>query len=330
MNKLIRILCTTLFLFIAGCSKHKETHPEHVFRASLLVNENHYWYKSFEYFGQILEERSNGRIVLELYHSEQLAKEIEAIRLIRAGVIDMTSTSSLLSNWIDIAAFCEMPFLLNDTDEMVKLVKSPIGKRIEQEIKEEMGLRVIGYLQAGARHLTSNRPIKHPKDLDGLILRVPNIPSFVTAWEACGAKPTPMAFSEVFTALQQGTINAQENPLALIYSQGFAEVQSYINLTSHVVSWTYPVIGEQQYQSLPDDLKIIFDECAKDMQTYADKIFFEEQKVIQQKLEEKGIQFNAVDKEAFAEKSRPVIYNSLSAEMQKVYSEIIEMKAAWK
>jgi len=330
LKKLSGILFIILYFSITGCSKKEKSNPDYVFRASLLVNENHYWYKSFEYFGQILEKRSKGRIVLELYHSEQLAKEIEAIRLIRAGVIDMTSTSSLLSNWIDIAAFCEMPFLLNDTDEMVKLVKSPIGERIEREIKEEMGLRVIGYLQAGARHLTSNRPINHPKDLDGLILRVPNIPSFVTAWEACGAKPTPMAFSEVFTALQQGTINAQENPLALIYSQGFAEVQSYINLTYHVVSWTYPVIGEQQYQSLPSDLKVIFDECAKDMQTYADKIFLEEQKVIQQKLEEKGIQFIDVDKEAFAEKSRPAIYNSLSAEMQKTYSEIIEMKATWK
>lgn len=330
MKKLFSILFIIICFSITACSSEEKSNPEHVFRASLLVNENHFWYKSFEYFGQILNERSEGRIVLELYHSEQLAKEIEAIRLIRAGVIDMTSTSSLLSNWIDIAAFCEMPFLLNDTDEMVKLVKSPIGKKIEKEIKEEMGLRVIGYLQAGARHLTSNRPIGHPKDLDGLILRVPNIPSFVTAWEACGAKPTPMAFSEVFTALQQGTINAQENPLALIYSQGFAEVQSYINLTSHVVSWTYPVIGEQQYQRLSPDLKRIFDECAKDMQTYADKIFLEEQKVIQQKLEEKGIQFIDVDKEAFAEKSRPAIYNSLSTEMQKTYSDIIEMKKSWK
>lgn len=317
----VLIIALTL---LTQCSNKSE--PEFLLRASHLVNENHAWYKAFEYFAEILEERSNGRIKVENYHSEQLAKEIEAIRLIQAGVIDMTTTGSMLSNWIDIVVFSEMPFLLRDSIDMHALVNGPIGQRMTREMREKTGIRPIGIFQRGPRHLTSNRPIRHPDDLKGLIIRVPNVPSFVTAWEALGAKPTPMAFSEVFTSLQQGTIEAQENPFAMINNAGFAEVQKYLNLTAHVVSWTYPVIGEKQYQAFPDDLKAIFDQAARDMVHFEHQMFLSNEKSVQAELKKKGMEFVEVDKEAFAEKCRETIYNSLSPEMQKIYQQVEEMK----
>ena len=308
------------FSFIQ-CTQHNE--PEFLLHASHLVSENHTWYRSFEYFAEILEERSNGRIVVKNYHSEQLAKEIEAIRLIQAGVIDMTTTGSMLNNWIEIVAFCELPFLLRDSIDMKNLINGPLGKRMEQEMIEKTGIRPIGYFQRGPRHLTSNRPIRHPDDLKGLIVRVPNVPSFVTAWEALGAKPTPMAFSEVFTSLQQGAIEAQENPFAMIKASGFSEVQDYVNLTAHVISWTYPVIGEKQYQAFPDDLKEIFNQAAADLQRYEHQLFIENERKVQDELKAKGMEFVEVDKEAFGAKCRKAIYESLSPEMRKIYNEIL-------
>ncbi|MEO1011678.1 MAG: TRAP transporter substrate-binding protein [Bacteroidota bacterium] len=313
-NMLVCLLCL-------GCGSEPE--PEFLLRASHLTNEHHTWFKAFEYFSEILEERSNGRIVLQNYHSEQLAKEIEAIRMIQAGVIDMTVTGSTLNNWIEIMAFCELPFLLRDSTDMKKLIQGPIGKRMEREMRERTGFRAIGYFQRGPRHLTTNRPISHPDDLKGLIIRVPNVPSFVTAWQALGAKPTPMSFSEVFTSLQQGTIEAQENPFAMIKAAGFSEVQEYINLTSHVISWTYPVIGEKQFQAFPDDLKAIFLEAAKDMQDYERQLFLENEKKVQDQLKDQGMQFVNVDTQSFAEKCRPALFKSLSPEMQKVYTDIV-------
>lgn len=310
--------------FFLGCQEKDE--PEFLLRASHLVNENHTWYQAFEYFATQIEERSNGRIQVENYHSEQLAKEIEAIRLIQAGVIDMTTTGSMLNNWIEIVAFSEMPFLLRDSIDMQNLINGPIGQKIDSEMRTKTGLRTMGYFQRGPRHLTSNRPIKHPDDLKGLIIRVPSVPSFVTAWEALGAKPTPMAFSEVFTSLQQGTIQAQENPFAMINSAGFSEVQKYINLTAHVVSWTYPVIGEKQYQSFPDDLKKIFDECAAEMVHYEHRLFINNEKSVQQELKDKGMTFIEVDKDAFNQKCSDVLFNSLSPEMKKIYYQVQEMK----
>ena len=289
-----------------------------------MVNEDHTWFKAFVYFDSILLARTQGRIGLEVYPSEQLAKEIEAIRLIQAGVIDMTTTGSTLNNWIEIASFCELPYLLKDSSEMQNLIKGPVGRQIEQEMLQGTGLRPIAYFERGARHLTSNRPIRHPDDLNGLIVRVPNVPSFVTAWSALGAKPTPMAFTEVFTALQQGTIDAQENPFPLIKSAGFAEVQKYINLTGHVMSWVYPVIGEKQFQKLPDDLKEIFIQAAKDMQDYEHQLFVRGRLTVQQQLKDMGMEFIEVEKDAFKQKSEAAIYNNLSPDMQKVYDMIIE------
>ncbi|MEO9894476.1 MAG: hypothetical protein ABJF52_18240, partial [Aurantibacter sp.] len=108
------LLLMFTMLLLLSC-KSKEAEPEFLLRTALLVNENHTWYKAFEYFSQIIEERSKGRIKVQVYPSEQLAKEIEAIRLIQAEVIDMTTTGSTLTNWFEVATFCELPFLMQDS-----------------------------------------------------------------------------------------------------------------------------------------------------------------------------------------------------------------------
>lgn len=316
------------FFFAFNACKPGDKEPEILLRAGLLVKEDHTWYQGFAHFKKIMEERSNGRVKVEIYPSEQLAKEIEAIRLIQAGVIDMTTTGSTLTNWFEVATFCEMPFLLNDAADIDSYVNGTVGQLIEKEMIEKSGLRAMGHFERGPRHLTSNRPIRHPDDLNGLIIRVPNVPSFVTAWSALGAKPTPMAFSEVFTSLQQGTIEAQENPFAMINNAGFAEVQSYLNLTGHVISWVYPVVGEKQFQALPPDIQQLFLEASAEMQAYEHRLFLENEKQVQDELKAKGMQFIEVDKKAFQEKCEKAIYESLSPDMKELYNSLKLQKDA--
>ena len=311
-----------LILLVSACDSTTDKNPQYLFKASLLVKENHTWYKAFVYFGSLIEERSGGRMKLEVYPSEQLAKELEAIRLIRSGVIDMTISAGSLTNFAEILTFSDMPFLLKDTIAMHKLINSTIGKRIEREMIEKIGVRPMGYFQRGERHLTSNRPIKHPDDLQELIIRVPNAPSYVVAWKALGAKPTPMAFSEVFSSLQQGTIEAQENPFAMIKNAGFSEVQKYLNLTGHLITWGYPLVGEKQFQSLPEDLKTIFLQAAKEMQAYEHRLFLSNESKVQKQLQDQGMIFVEVDKNAFMENGEKAVYESLSPEMQEVYKSI--------
>ena len=183
----------------------------------------------------------------------------------------------------------------------------------------------MAYFERGPRHLTSNRPVVTPEDLNGMILRVPNVPLFVRVWKALGAKPTPMAFSEVFTALQQGTVEAQENPFALISSAGLYEVQKYLNLTSHVTSWIYVVIGEQQFLSMPDDLQGKVLAAGQLMQRYHEKAFAEQEDNLRKELEARGMIFIEPDREAFRKKTEKAVLDFLPEKYKDIYLRINQM-----
>jgi TRAP-type transport system periplasmic protein len=311
-------------LIMAGCRENGEK-KIYRFRAGHVANTDHTWHKGLQYFGKIVEERSGGRIVVDIFPSEQLGKEIELIRSIKTGIADMTITAGTLQNWTDIVAFSDMPFIFRDTVHMKKLAEGPIGKYMEERILKETGLRIVAYFQRGPRHLTSNRPITSPDELNGFILRVPNVPSYTVAWSALGANPTPMALSEVFTSLQQGTIEGQENPLAMISSTNLYEVQDYVNLTGHLLAWGYVVVGDKKFREMPVNLQKIFLDAAAEMQVYEHKLFLENEKLLREELERRGMTFIEVDKEAFRKLGAPAVYQSLSQEMKLLYDDIIKI-----
>ncbi len=316
------LVCVAFFLV---CSCENDEQVEYIFKMGHVANEDHTWHQAALYFDRILNERTSGKVRVHVFANEQLGKEIEIIRSIRAGIADMTVTAGTLQNWSKVAAFSDMPFLLRDTTHLLALAKSEIGEYLKTTILEQTGLKVICYFQRGPRHLTSNRPITRPDDLNGMIIRIPNVPSYVVAWEALGAKPTPMAFSEVFTALQQGTVQAQENPMAMISSANFSEVQDYLNLTGHVISWGYVVIGEKQFNEMPENYREIFLEAAMDMQIYEHQLFLEKEKWLRKELEEEGMEFIEVDQKSFQDIGSEAVYNSLDDEMKELYRKIKEL-----
>ena len=309
-----------ILVVLWGCNAQME--ETYLFRVGHVANEDHTWHQAFLYFDSILQARTNGKIKVQVYSGEQLGKERELIRSIRAGIVDITVTGGTLENWSKVAGFSDMPYLIESSAHLKEINESEIGARLSDRILSETGLRPIAIFERGPRNLTSNRSIRHPDDLNGLIIRIPNVPSYVTAWKALGAKPTPMAFSEVFTGLQQGTVEAQENPFAMIYSASFYEVQDYLNLTQHVISWGYVAAGERQLQNLPPVLREIFLEAARDMQEYEHRIFLEKEQRLARLLKEKGMEFVEVDKEAFREVAERAVFEDLTPDMQQIFLEI--------
>lgn len=287
-----------------------------------LANEENIWHQAAEKFKEEVEANSDGRIDVQLYPNEQLGAEMDVINSIQLGSADMTITGESLQNWAPKAALMAAPYAFRDSDHLRAVVDGEIGAEIEAQIEERAGLVPIAWFERGPRHLTSNKPIQHPDDLDGLRLRVPNVPLFVDTWEALGARPTPMAFSEVFTSLQQSTIEGQENPLSLIESASFFEVQDYVNLTGHVRSWIYVVIGKNKLESMPDDLQQVVLEAADTMQTHEAELFAKDEERLRQDLEEQGMEFVEVDTDAFAEKARPAVINSLNEEQRELFEAI--------
>ncbi|WP_110631938.1 TRAP transporter substrate-binding protein [Salinicola salarius] len=290
-----------------------------------LANEQNIWNKAALKFKELVETNSDGRIEIQVFPNEQLGSEMDVINSIQLGTADMTITGESLQNWAPKAAMMAVPYLFRDADHMRKAVEGDVGKQIEQQITERTGLVPLAWFERGPRELTSNRPIKTPDDLDGLRIRVPNVPLFVDTWEALGARPTPMAFSEVFTSLQQNTIEAQENPLSLIESASFNEVQQYVDMTDHVRSWIYVVIGKQKLESMPDDLQTVVRDAASEMQSYEEKLFVEDQQRLEQALKDKGMKFVEVDQAAFAKKAEPAVLDALNDDQKALYKAIQDL-----
>jgi len=287
-----------------------------------LANEQNIWHLAAERFKEEVEANSDGRIEVRLYPSEQLGAEMDVINSIQLGTADMTITGESLQNWAPKAAMMAVPYAFRDSEHLQAVVSGEIGAEIEAQITERANLVPLAWFERGPRELTSNRPIRHPDDLDGIRLRVPNVPLFVDTWQALGARPTPMAFSEVFTALQQGTIQAQENPLSLIESASFYEVQDYVNLTGHVRSWIYVVIGRNQLERMPEELQQVIFDAAAVMQAYQAELFEADQQRLEQALRERGMEFVEVDVAAFAEKARPAVEAALNDEQRALFDAI--------
>lgn len=287
-----------------------------------LANEDNSWHLAAVRFGEELSELTDGRIAVEVFPNESLGKEIDLINGMQLGTVDMTITGESLQNWAPMAALLAVPYGYTSIEHMDEVASGDIGDRIEEQIIQSAQIRPIAYFARGARELTSNRPITSPDDLDGLKMRVPNVPLFIDVWSALGANPGPMAFSEVFTSLQNGTIEAQENPLALIRSASFYEVQSHVNLTDHVRSWIYLTIAESTWQQLSAEDQEAVMEAAARAQAYERELFEESLAADRAFLEENGMTFVEVDNAAFAVKAKDAVLANVNDEIKPIVEEL--------
>lgn len=314
----INLKATALAAALAALMAGPVSAQEMTLKLGHLANEDNSWHKASVKFGEELSALTNGRIAVEVFPNESLGKEIDLINGMQLGTVDMTITGESLQNWAPKAALLAVPYAFKTIEDMDAFASGEVGDEIKAQIIEKVQIRPIAYFARGARDLTSNRPIKTPADLNGLKMRVPNVPLFVDVWAALGANPGPMAFSEVFTSLQNGTIEAQENPLALIRSASFYEVQSHVNLTDHVRSWIYLTIAESTWNKLSDEDKAAVTEAAARAQAYERDLFTKSLQEDRAFLEEKGMTFVEVDAAAFQAAAKDAVLANVNDEIKPI------------
>lgn len=296
--------------------------PEVTIKLGHLANEQNSWHKASLKLAEEVARRTDGRVEVQVFANESLGKEIDLINGMQLGTADMTITGESLQNWAPMASLLAIPYAYPTLERMDEVASGEIGDQIKEQIIANAQIRPIAYFARGPRQLTSNREIKTPDDLNGLKLRVPNVPLFVKTWEAMGAAPTPMAFGEVFTSLQNGTIDAQENPLALIESANFNEVQKFVNLTDHVRSWIYLTISELTWSKLSDADQKAFMEAAQIAQDYERELFLADEERLTKALQDKGMTFVESDKAAFAAASRHAVLANVGEEVKPVVEQL--------
>ncbi len=229
---------------------------EVVLRWGDVVPATHPSAKMIERVAEAVKTATAGRVEIQGFPGGQLGGSRDMIEAVANGIQEMvTEGAANFGTWLPTVSIVEAPYIWRDPDHLVAAMSGPIGKEYDEQLRKARGMRILGTTYYGTRHLTTTRKeVRSVADMAGLKLRVPENEVFKAMAEAWGARPTPMNFSELYLALQQGVVDGQENPLPTIHSAKFHEVQKYLVLTGHIITPRLVVINEAAFQRLrPED-----------------------------------------------------------------------------
>ncbi|MBK1783668.1 DctP family TRAP transporter solute-binding subunit [Prauserella cavernicola] len=249
----------------------------HTWNMTVTTGESSTWYQASQRFADALERESDGRMQLKVFTSEQLSAGDPAagVEQLMSGSKDFSYNSTIIYAGIDPRfGAINAPFLYQDYEDADRAIESGAREAYE-DLCAEYGVKMLGFGESGFRQVSNNvRPVRTPDDLDGIKIRIPGIGLFTDIYRGMGANPTTMNFSEVFTSLQQGTIEGQENPMDVIASSGLAEVQEYLTVWNYVYDPLVLGMNQELFDSLGEaDQRIVLDaaEEANDFQVQASR-----------------------------------------------------------
>ena len=261
---------------------------------------------SADEFAKRANAKLSNKAKVTVFGSSQLGGDKEMVQKLKLGTLDLSLPSSVMTSESDLFGIFELPYFVQDRNHMKKIEKEIFWPSLAQEA-EKKGLKVLAVWENGYRHITNNKkPIVTPADLKGIKLRVPEGKWRVRMFQEYGAAPSPMSFKELFTALQTGVMDGQENPFTQIYSAKLHEVQKFISLSGHVYTPAYLTAGSRKWNSLPADVRKILEDTAKETQAYVYEMAEKGDKELLAKITAAGTKSNEVDKKAFVAASKDI------------------------
>lgn len=313
------------FVFIAVMAGAAFADAEYTIKVGYIGSESHPTMQAMKTFGDNVAKGSEGKIKVELYPNAQLGGDRELCEGVQMGTIQMAIPStSALAGFDKRIQVLDLPYLFTTREAAFEAVDGELGVKLN-ELLAKKGFYVLGYLENGFRHVTnSKQPITKPEDLKGLKIRTMENPMHLAFFKELGANPTPMNWGELYTALQQGTVDAQENPYAMIDDGKFYEVQKYVSETGHVFSYEILIANKKFMEKLPDDLRaLVIDEAQKAIATQRAAMKTEEAN-FKAKVIKGGLTANELtpeQKKPFVEKTK-VVYGQFEGELGKEIMDI--------
>lgn len=277
------------------------------FKLAHVVNEKDGFHIAAMKFKELVEERSGGKIEIEIYPNATLGDERTLLEGMQMGTVDMgVITNGPIANFVPEIGVFELPFLFSSREEAYKVLDGPVGKEILSKL-EDANLKGLAFAERGFRNLTnSKKDVVTPADMSGLKIRVMENPVYIDTFKALGANTVPMAWTEALTALQQGTIDGQENPVVVIHSFKLYETQKYLSLTRHTYSPATIMMGLDKFKKLPEDLQKIVVEAAQEAAEYERKLNEEGEAAQLDDLKKQGMEVTEPDIAAFKEAVKSV------------------------
>lgn len=306
MHKLIKIIPAALLVATAGAAGAQDSRS---FEVSLPLGPESHQAVGVLKFGEELERLSEGRLTIRPQYDNALGAEREVVEGMGFGLIDMGITSTgPMGGFVNDFLLFDLPYIFTTPEAAYDFLDGEHGDAMAANLESGAGVKILGWMENGFRHNTNNvRPLNSPDDLAGIRHRTQESRVQVDTWTALGANASPMAWTEVFTALQQGVMDSQENPVPTIYDVKFYEVQRYLNLTQHVYSPAPLMMGAQLFNSLSEeDQAIVLEAAAIATPVQREASQRMEQELIEE-LETLGMTVTRPDLEPFRERVQPVI-----------------------
>ena len=304
---LIMIVCL-LFLLSCGEKKTESASEKIKIKVAVIGNENHQSTIMANYFKEELEKLTENKFEIEIYPNGILGGEREAIEGVKLGTIQMTvvTMDGALPAWISDTQVMSIPYLFKTKEDAYKALDGVIYKYLSPKF-EEQGFKYLGSGELGFRHFTNNvREVKTAQDMKGMSIRVQEAPVWFALIKSLGASAVPVAFNELYTALQQGMVDGEENPIASIYTAKFNEVQKYLTLDGHTYAAVSIVMNKDFYNELDENLKNSIDNAAKAaIPRQREKISNDEKEYLE-KLKESGMIVTTPDLNSFSEATKDI------------------------
>ena len=260
--------------------------------------------------GEEIKKRTNGKYEIQVFPASTLGKETDINQGLTLGTVDMIiSGPSFAARAYPRFGIAYYPFIFRDGDHLIAYSKSPVFAEMVNEFRTKTGIQVTAYTYYGARHTTAQKAFTNCAGMKGIKIRVPDVPAYRATPESCGANPTPIAFAEVYLALQNGTVEAQENPLTTIEAKKFYEVQKAIMLTGHIVDGLTTQIAPHIWNKLTDAEKKIFTDVTQEAAVRATAKIKSRETELVDEFKKKGLQIVQVDRKSFQDavlKNKPL------------------------
>ena len=257
-----------------------------------------------------IKKRTNGKFEIQVFPASSLGKETDINQGMLLGTVDMIiSGPSFAARSYPRLGIAYYPFIFRDGEHLLAYSKSAVFKEMIDGFREKTGIQILAYTYYGARMTTANKPILDCAAMKGLKIRVPDSPIYRNTPEACGANATPIAFAEVYLALQNGTVDAQENPLPTIEAKKFYEVQKHIMLTGHIVDGLTTQVAPHVWTKLSDAEKKIFSDVALEAAAKASAQIKQRESELVEEFKKKGITIHQVNRQSFIDavlKNKPL------------------------
>ena len=247
-----------------------------------------------------IAKRTEGRYKIDVYPASQLGKETDIHQGLKLGTVDIIiSGASYAARDFPRIGITYYPYIFRDPSHLLAYAKSDVFRELAAGYEDATGNHITAMTYYGTRHTTANKDIKACADMQGLKMRVPDVPAYLAMPRACGANTTPIAFAEVYLALQNGTVEAQENPLTAIDAKKFYEVQSHISLTGHIVDAVNTTVSKNVWSQLSDEDKQIFTEVMLEAAERGTRIVEEREAALVEDFRSRGLTVTEPDRADF-------------------------------